>query len=75
VVEIISFYLNVISGMCILWGDDTKKINMNLFLLVVNVSWRQYKSYVLANQVQQVNYVKDTKYLNCLVVVKTKFRY
>jgi len=32
------FYLNMISGMCILRGEDTIKTNIDLFLLIVNVN-------------------------------------
>ena len=35
--EIILFYLNMIGGMWILRTDDKKKINMNLFLLVLSI--------------------------------------
>ena len=49
--KIMSFYLNVIGGMCVPKGENTKKINMDLFLLIVSVSWR-LMSNSLAMQVQ-----------------------
>jgi len=70
---------NVVLFKCDWWevyskGRGYKEDKYGFILINTKCKLKTNESYVLASQAQRVYYVKDTKDLNCLVVVKTKPR-
>ena len=59
---------------CVFQGRGYKENKYGFILVNSKRKWKTNEPYVLASQVQQVYYVKDTKDPNWLVVVKTKPR-